>query len=208
MNDYTLRLVQFLDAKEIRNKDIISNCGLSSGAPSQWRSGATKPSDLICLAKLGGCTPEALKSYLENGIPSLAELDSARTPAHFGERIAEIRKIRGISQGELGKLADVTQPSISAWETGESKTIDGMTLLRVCMALSVNPYWIIFGLNRDESEAQEYTSSGLSTEEKLLVERYRNASGSARKSALSLLDLSDDHFRGLEQALKMLNKII
>ena len=39
----------------------------------------------------------------------------------FGTRIYNLRKGKGLSQGELGTLVGVTNKAVSKWENGEAK---------------------------------------------------------------------------------------
>lgn len=70
---------------------------------------------------------------------------------HWGDRIREQRKRLGISQTELAAACGIKQPSVSAWESGDSLMIDGVNLVAVARKLRVTPEWVMTG--RDPSPA-------------------------------------------------------
>ena len=80
----------------------------------------------------------------------------------IGDRVRDRRLQLGLRQVELAKQAGITQPSLSAIERGDSKTVKGNTLMRLAGALAINPEYLRTGRgstafpidpNADESEA-------------------------------------------------------
>lgn len=80
----------------------------------------------------------------------------------IGDRVRDRRLQLGLRQVELAKQAGITQPSLSAIERGDSKTVKGNTLMRLAAALAINPEYLRTGRgstafpidpNADESEA-------------------------------------------------------
>jgi transcriptional regulator with XRE-family HTH domain len=63
----------------------------------------------------------------------------------WNERLKEARENAGITKSELAKRAGVSAPTVTDWESGEIKKIDGENLLRVCGVVGVPPEWLIFG---------------------------------------------------------------
>ena len=64
----------------------------------------------------------------------------------YGARIAELRKIRGMTLGELAEKTGVSKPTILRIETGENDTTVGR-LIKIAEALGVSPAFAIH-LNR------------------------------------------------------------
>lgn len=58
----------------------------------------------------------------------------------FGERVRALRKLRNLSQDQLAKLADISQPSLSSIERGETQLgdIKDGTMTGLLRALAVN----------------------------------------------------------------------
>jgi len=61
----------------------------------------------------------------------------------LGERIRYMRSVLGISQSELAKKANISQPVISGLESGKGQT-SGHTP-SIADALGVNAYWLETG---------------------------------------------------------------
>ncbi len=52
-------------------------------------------------------------------------------------RVAEIRKERGLSQQELAEKANVSRPYLSVIETNQNKTVSNSVMFRLAKALGV-----------------------------------------------------------------------
>lgn len=80
---------------------------------------------------------------------SLASLRPADAPhlITLGERIRYMRKVCSISQTELAKQANITQPVISELESGKAQT-SGHTA-SIAHVLGVDAYWLETG--RDQA---------------------------------------------------------
>lgn len=63
----------------------------------------------------------------------------------IGSRIKQLRTALGLSVSELARRIDVKQPSLSDIESGETKSLKGETLARLCRELRVTPEYIMFG---------------------------------------------------------------
>jgi transcriptional regulator with XRE-family HTH domain len=68
----------------------------------------------------------------------------------FGDRLAQARLMRGWSQTDLGKAADMAPTQVSRYEAGRA-TPRGLTLGRLASSLGVRPEWLVTGLGDVES---------------------------------------------------------
>ena len=59
------------------------------------------------------------------------------TPTDFGKRLRHAREIRGLTQDELAKRANLTAVQISHFETGVKPSASAVTLVKLADALSV-----------------------------------------------------------------------
>lgn len=75
---------------------------------------------------------------------------------NWNQRLQQARTAAGISKAEVAKRVGVSPPTVTDWESGEIKKIDGENLLRVCSVLGVAPDWLMFG--SDHSQAMEEAS--------------------------------------------------
>lgn len=64
---------------------------------------------------------------------------------NVGHRIRQARKLAGMTQPALAAKIGVTKSSVSQWERGDIKNIEGDHLLRLSQALHVRPEWLQYG---------------------------------------------------------------
>jgi transcriptional regulator with XRE-family HTH domain len=95
----------------------------------------------------------------------------------LGERVRRARRRLGISQSELARLCDMSAPSISNIETGDTKALRGKTLMQFASVLKVTPEWLTSG--RDAPEPAE---PGLTTQELSLIEHFRKLTTEDRRT--------------------------
>lgn len=69
-----------------------------------------------------------------------------------GDRIAQYRKKRGLSQKELASLSGLKQPTISSLERNEAK--DSKKIASIAKALVVSAFWLETGEGEPEMDAQ------------------------------------------------------
>ncbi len=75
----------------------------------------------------------------------------------LGQRIAEERKLKGLSQTELAEQIGITQKLITDYETGRTN-MNAEMLARFSMALSISTDKLL-GLNLTDRDDEEKTSS-------------------------------------------------
>lgn len=63
----------------------------------------------------------------------------------MGERIKGLRMELEMSQDELARRTNVTQPKISAWESGVEPKIS--KIIDLCFALDTTPNYLLTGKN-------------------------------------------------------------
>ncbi len=74
---------------------------------------------------------------------------------NWNERLKQTRTSLGITKSDLAKAVGVSAPTMTHWESGEIKMIDGENLLRLSDALGVSPHWLMWGKKASVSEDQE-----------------------------------------------------
>lgn len=65
----------------------------------------------------------------------------------IAKRITKARIDAGLKKSQLAKLAGVTPSSVTQWETGETKSIDGRNLVKIAAACGVDAVWLATGQN-------------------------------------------------------------
>ena len=75
----------------------------------------------------------------------------------WNDRIKERRLALGMKKVELARLAKVSGPTVTDWESGKIRNIDGENLVNVAHALGVTPEWLINGIgNHHGSDASGF----------------------------------------------------
>lgn len=69
------------------------------------------------------------------------------------ERLTAVRKAKGLSMTELARRARVSLPAVSEWESSATRELSAASLLRVCRALDIDPYWLYFGRSAGSARA-------------------------------------------------------
>ena len=61
------------------------------------------------------------------------------------KRLAQAREAKEINKSAFAKLVNVSAPTVTDWESGKIKMIDGVNLLKVCDVLGISPKWLMHG---------------------------------------------------------------
>jgi transcriptional regulator with XRE-family HTH domain len=92
-----------------------------------------------------------------------------RIDLHVGQRIRELRTMKGLSQQQLARLIGVTYQQAHKYERGLNRISAGR-LFHIAQALVVQPSWFFEGL------AEHDESHDLSPRQRLCLEMARNFS--------------------------------
>lgn len=63
----------------------------------------------------------------------------------WNERLTIARTARGYNKSELARGASVSNPTVSDWESGEIKKLEGENLLNICEFLQISSRWLLLG---------------------------------------------------------------
>jgi transcriptional regulator with XRE-family HTH domain len=111
----------------------------------------------------------------------------------FGERVRKYRKLKGLTQEELGKLCNVTKASVSKWENAENMP-ETSTLNVLSKVLEVSLDYLYGKTDDPEGKIVETVIDGipmqLTFDEKIYYKKYPNG-------------LTPEHFA---QVLKLLDQ--
>ncbi len=88
----------------------------------------------------------------ENGI-SVTSSSEAET---MGQRLARMRKAKGITQGELAQMLGVTQPVVSDYERGELR-LHGEVIIQLTRILGVTADELLGLADRPEEPQNQWT---------------------------------------------------
>lgn len=97
----------------------------------------------------------------------------------FNEKLKAVRKQKGLSQTELGKLLGVQAQTIERWETGKSKP-NLETINKLCEALDVPLRYFI---------SEEHVDYQLTLEEAFVINKYRELNDDGKSIVINLLKM-------------------
>lgn len=80
-----------------------------------------------------------------------AYVASLRMGASLGERIKAAREAAAVGKSELAKAVGVSPSSVTQWENGDTKALEGANLLSAARKLNVNPEWLATGRGKREA---------------------------------------------------------
>ena len=95
--------------------------------------------------------PKHCRQGVSMGIPKI----NPATIRDMGwkERIKAAREQLGISKSEFARRVKVSAPTVTDWESGGIKMIDGANLVRAAEILHVTPEWLINGSGDADNDA-------------------------------------------------------
>lgn len=64
---------------------------------------------------------------------------------NWHQRLTEAREAKKIKKTAFAKLVGVSAPTVTEWENGNTKMIEGKNLLNVCEKLEISPDWLLYG---------------------------------------------------------------
>lgn len=56
-----------------------------------------------------------------------------------------------MSKAELARACEVSAPTVTDWENGNIKNLDAANMLTICKVLRVDPYWLVFGMDKSKA---------------------------------------------------------
>lgn len=61
-------------------------------------------------------------------------------------RLTEAREAKNLKKSAFARLVGVSAPTVTDWENGETKMIEGANLIKVCSVLEITPDWLLQGV--------------------------------------------------------------
>jgi transcriptional regulator with XRE-family HTH domain len=117
-----------------------------------------------------------------NDVPARrVKASGAKRRSPFGERLAELRRQRGLTQAELAEKAGVDQPTLSDYEQGRRR-LHGQAIVDLCRALGTTAD-VLLGM-KDEK------GNGLAIKRPFL-RRLRHIDGLSERQQRALLQTLD-----------------
>ncbi|MEY8425137.1 helix-turn-helix transcriptional regulator [Lachnospiraceae bacterium 38-14] len=103
----------------------------------------------------------------------------------IGQRIKEKRKEAGLNQKELAAKIGLSEASVSKYEHGKVEDATHNMLIKFADVLGVSVSWLL-GLEEKPKE----TSSPLSFEEKMLIDKFRKLNRAGKDYIIQTMDIA------------------
>lgn len=68
---------------------------------------------------------------------------------NWHKRLTQAREAKNIKKSAFAKMVGVSPPTVTDWENGDTKMIEGANLVKVCSVLGIAPSWLIHGQSAD-----------------------------------------------------------
>lgn len=72
----------------------------------------------------------------------------------MGERMKALRRSRGLTLAEMGKVMEISGAAVSQIEHGTSKNVRLENFLRFCAYFEADPYYVVFGKPRSKKSPE------------------------------------------------------
>lgn len=78
------------------------------------------------------------------------------------KRLTLAREAKNIKKSAFAKLVGVSAPTVTDWENGDTKMIEGNNLVKVCQVLEVSPDWLLHGTDKTIEDARKLLPGAVS----------------------------------------------
>lgn len=102
---------QLRKVHNLSQEDFASKIGVSQTTVTSWETGKAEPASSIIVK---------IANYFNVSTDFILDVDNSKQPFSLGNKIKKLRKIHNLNQSELGKILNVSQQAITAWETNRS----------------------------------------------------------------------------------------
>lgn len=122
------KLKPLLQSKGVTAKQFLSDLGLNRNSMSDWRKHSNFPPS---------GTLKRISEYF--GVTTDYFFAEEKSPTTFGERVKQARLAKGLTQKELSEKTNVSEATISRWESGDISAMRCNALFPLCKALDIDP---------------------------------------------------------------------
>ncbi|OQX08375.1 MAG: hypothetical protein BWK73_25580 [Thiothrix lacustris] len=127
------------------------------------------------------------------------------------DRIKKARLDANLKKIEIARRVGVSAPTVSDWESGKIKSIEGENLIRLAKCLRVTPEWLLTGKETGGLPALPDQASNeepaLSHQEQAMVELFRNLTDDQKTEIVRTLEAQKQQNKMIwEQLSKVMGK--
>lgn len=139
-------------------RSILNTCRRASGIPlilhSDTDAGFISGINILATTDVPPRSSIIWESFFMEHILGIPNYTSQGTPNYLNARLAYMttwhdrlkfaREQIGVRPIDVAKEVGVSSATVSDWESGEIKKLEGENLLKVCEFLNISPRWLIF----------------------------------------------------------------
>lgn len=114
-----------------------------------------------------------------------------RGHTNLGARIRSYRMARGWSQADLASKIGVSRPTVTQWESGDTKNIRNDNLVSLAKALQISLNELLQPAGGVKEDGASY--GGLAPDERTMVEKYRRLTGKQKTTLQTIADALDSN---------------
>mgnify|MGYP004644553857 FL=1 len=110
---------------------------------------------------------------------------------NMGDRIKEVRKLRGLTQEELAQKLGLKDSAIAKYESGRVENIKRSVISEMAKVLDCSPIYLLCLDEDDAPPAQQASVFEVSNIEKEIIKAYRQADSIDKEMVLRILKIEE-----------------
>ena len=113
-----MRIKQLRKQHSLSQEEFANKIGVSQTTVTAWETGKAEPASSIIVK---------IANYFNVTTDFILDVKTSELPFVLGSKIKQLRRSRNLNQSEFGKILNVSQQAVTAWET--NKRIPGADTL-------------------------------------------------------------------------------
>lgn len=105
------KIKQLRRQHHLSQEDFASKIGVSQTTVTAWETGKAEPASSIIVK---------IANYFNISTDFILEVNDSKPPFVLGTNIKQLRRSHNLNQSDLGKILNVSQQAVTAWETNRS----------------------------------------------------------------------------------------
>lgn len=104
------RIKQLRKQYNLSQEEFANKIGVSQTTITAWETGKAEPASSVVVK---------IANYFKVSTDFILEVNDSKPPFVLGSKIKQLRRSRNLNQSEFGKIFNVSQQAVTAWETNK-----------------------------------------------------------------------------------------